>query len=206
MEKTPNIDNDRLEKAKAKAKKIDNMDLQSLSGQYTNLREMQDDNDLKDLFNLINFSQEFTKLVSKKFKSGQDFESFKQEIAKWFETDTNFIFLARNKLSQVFGVTLLYNLNTLKDEVKLSIFIDKDKRNTRSLLEVFLITLDFIVNKLEIENIKFNVYKDNDHMLKIIRNREDFGIKEISDNLETKTFLLPKESALKIINRFKEVY
>jgi len=198
-----------LVRAKEKAKIIDNLPIQILEGRSISLLEISSDYDIEDFYNLVNSNEDFSHFVSRGFKNNQDFESFKEEIAKWFNSRTNFIFLCKRKTENLasFGVVILYDLNTLKDEVSLSVFLEEEKRNSQIFSQIFLLISDFIFNKLDIESAKFEIYSDNEYMLNMVRKREEFGVKEEeSSRKDLKKFTLSKNEGKHLLFKFKDLY
>ena len=166
------------------------------------MKEVVEKQDYLDLYHLINFDNEFSKLVRRRFQKVNDFNNFFIEIKTWFEKDTNFIFLISKKNEIKIGVCIIYNLKIISNEVKVALFLMKSYRNSKKTIESYLAILKFIFFVLKVENIKYSVYKDNEYILKMYRNKHfDFPMTEENNNFLT--FILKREDILKSIQRLE---
>ncbi len=181
---------------------IKTLPIQKYDGYFINMKEVVEKQDYLDLYHLINFDNEFSKLVRRRFQKVNDFNNFFIEIKTWFEKDTNFIFLISKKNEIKIGVCIIYNLKIISNEVKVALFLMKSYRNSKKTIESYLAILKFIFFVLKVENIKYSVYKDNEYILKMYRNKHfDFPMTEENNNFLT--FILKREDILKSIQRLE---
>lgn len=204
IEKFNQDQDNKLKKANLKSRDIDNLELQSISGKYVELTEMRNDQDLHELYGLIGNDLEFRNFVSNQFKINRSFDNFKEQIRDWFNTDTNFVLVARfNKIP--IGVAIFYNLDILKDSIKLSIFVSKEYRGTRKSLELFYLALKFINKTLKIKDIKFSVYNENTYMKELLQKRNNLGIEKIEKSSDKVTYLISKETSIKLFRYIRNI-
>ena len=201
INKTTKEDN----KIKEKLDYIKNLPIQKYNGNYIDMQELKYESDFVDLFNLINNDKDFSNLVRRRFITGQSFEDFKIQIKNWFKEDTNFVFIIKDKEQKPIGVNILYSLNPIKNEIKLSIFLKEESRNSKKTIESYTSVLKFILQVLKVDTIKYSVYTDNDYILnmykKILKDIE--GVE--NTNGDFKTFSLDKKIISSLIDRLESI-
>ncbi len=184
---------------------IKKLPIQRYVGRHIDMQELKYEEDYLDLYGLINDEEDFSHLVRRRFHKAENFEDFKTQIKNWFKEDINFIFVIKDKEEKPIGTSILYNLNPIKNEIKSSLFLEKESRNSKKTIESYIAILKFIVQILKIDTLKYSVYKDNDYILNMYKKILKDTKEKVDTNAEFETFSLNKEVLFDLIKRLESI-
>lgn len=170
-------------------------------GKFCQIEELTTRNDCK-LFQIMSENGgEYERFVFNE-SVPKSYPKFLQKINEWFSHGRNYQFIVYDKnFNQTIGTLFFYNLNTISKTVKCSCFFIPRARKTILIIESLAFLFEFAKQVLNVECIKFSVYKENTRMHDIAKKS---GAQEKNDN-QNKS-IINYEFSINTINHLLEKY
>lgn len=70
---------------------------------------------------------------------------------------------------------------------------------------MFYLALKFINKTLKIKDIKFSVYNENTYMKELLQKRNNLGIEKIEKSSDKVTYLISKETSIKLFRYIRNI-
>ncbi len=176
-------------------------------GKFCYIEELTNEN-IEDLFDMMKRNKDEFKFLISDQEIPDSFEEFKKWLEEFFTSDRAYQFIVYDKKDKntrrCLGTFYFYNLDKENKNIKISLFIIPEFRKTLLAAEIMGLALEFANKILNVNELKFDVYKENKDMINLLLK---IGLTPYS---ESRSFVNPERMILNYsinkdkLNEFQE--